>query len=187
MIVPPPPCPAPPLVLPRGGGGGVTWSTQKKICGSLCCCTGDCVVRHCHFYPLYSWKDILLLFTEMELESTTMFTPGTSVMFIRSTGEPVLALVVGYSDHGDGYRRISCERFPRGRAGGPSLGNRPPGDSGGPSSLGWGRTRCVTLHPAMGGFLLSTGSNLSIVPQKSFFHSVFCFRNHSDHPLILDM
>ena len=30
-------------------------------------------------------------------------------MFIRSTGEPVLAQVVGYSEHGDAYRRISNE------------------------------------------------------------------------------
>ena len=47
---------------------------------------GDCVVRHCHLYPLYSWQDILLTFTEMDFDSTTMFTPGTNVMFIRSTG-----------------------------------------------------------------------------------------------------
>ena len=39
-----------------------------------------------------------------------MFPPGTSVMFIRSTGEPVLAQVVGHSEHGDAYRRISYDR-----------------------------------------------------------------------------
>ena len=66
-------------------------------CGSLCCCVCDCVVAHCHLYPLHSWQDILLTFAEMELDSTTMFPPGTSVMFIRSTGEPVLAQVVGHS------------------------------------------------------------------------------------------
>ena len=60
-------------------------------------------------YPLYSWQDILLRFVEMELDSTVMFTPGTNVMFIRSTGEPVLAQVVGYSEHGDAYRRIPYE------------------------------------------------------------------------------
>ena len=45
-------------------------------------------MRHCHLYPLYSWQDILLFFAEMELYGTSMFTPGTNVMFIRSTGEP---------------------------------------------------------------------------------------------------
>ena len=44
-------------------------------------------MRHCHLYPLYSWQDILLTFAEMEFDSTTMFTPGTDVMFIRSTEE----------------------------------------------------------------------------------------------------
>ena len=43
-------------------------------------------MRHCHLYPLYSWQDILLAFAEMELDSTAIFTPGTNVMFIRSTG-----------------------------------------------------------------------------------------------------
>ena len=41
---------------------------------------GDCVVRHCHLYPLYSWQDILLTFAEMEPDSTTRFTPGTNVI-----------------------------------------------------------------------------------------------------------
>ena len=71
---------------------------------------GDCVVRHCHLYPLYPWQDVLLTFAEMELDITTMFTPGTNVMFIHSTGEPVLAQVVGDSEHSDAYRRISYER-----------------------------------------------------------------------------
>ena len=97
----------PPLVLPHpmsfpGGGGGASLGRPKIFrCGSLCCCVGDCVVGHCHLYPLYSWHDILLTFAEMELDSTTMFPPGTNVMFIRSTGEPVLAQVVGHSEHGD--------------------------------------------------------------------------------------
>ena len=64
---------------------------------------------HCHLYPLYSWQDILLTFTEMELDSTTMFPPGTNVMFIGSTGEPVLAQVVGHSEHDDAYCRITYE------------------------------------------------------------------------------
>ena len=71
---------------------------------------GDCVVGHCHLYPLHSWQDILLTFAEMELDSTTMFPPGTNVMSIRSTGEPVLAQVVGHSEHGDAYRRITYDR-----------------------------------------------------------------------------
>ena len=41
---------------------------------------------HCHLYPLHLWQDILLTFAEMELDSTTMFPPGTSVMFYT---EPV--------------------------------------------------------------------------------------------------
>ena len=65
---------------------------------------------HYHLHPLHSWQDILLTFAEMELDSTTMFPPGTSVMFIRSTGEPVLAQVVGHSEHGDAYRRITYYR-----------------------------------------------------------------------------
>ena len=46
----------------------------------------------------------------MELDSTTMFTPGMNVMFLCPTGEPVLAQVVGDAEHGDAYRRISHER-----------------------------------------------------------------------------
>ena len=119
-LLPPLSCPTP---CPSHGVGGVggwgsrgpmAWRSRgqhKIFCyGSLCCCVGDCVVRHCHLYPLYSWQDILLTFAEMELDSTTMLTPGTNVMFIRSTGEPVLALVVGYSEHGDAYCLISYER-----------------------------------------------------------------------------
>ena len=76
----------------------------------MCCCVGDCVVGHYHLLPLHSWQDILLTFAEMELDSTTMFPPGTSVIFIRSTGEPVLAQVVGHSEHGNAYRRITYDR-----------------------------------------------------------------------------
>ena len=67
-------------------------------------------MRHYHLHPLHSWQDILLTFAEMEIDSTTMFPPGTSVMFIRSTGEPVLAQVVGHSEHGDAYRRTTYDR-----------------------------------------------------------------------------
>ena len=90
-----------PFVLPHplsfpGGGGGRGGLSTKKIYGSLCCCVGDCVVGHCHLYPLYSWDDIFPTFAEMELDSTTMFPPGTNVMFIRSTGEPFLAQQVAF-------------------------------------------------------------------------------------------
>ena len=71
---PPPPCPSP---------GGVTWSTQIFCPSSLCRCVGDCVVRHCHSYLLYSWQDILL--TEMELDSTTMFARDRRSLDIQST------------------------------------------------------------------------------------------------------
>ena len=174
-IYPPPsPCRSPPLVVPhplsfpRGGGGQSLGQPKIFRCGSLCCCVGDCVVGHCHLYPLHSWQDILLTFAEMELDRTTMFPLGTNVMFIHSTGEPgepVLAQVVGHSEHGDAYRRITfdldgktvlhdCASVWRlsnvrvqwwcgapGGAGGPSLGDHPPGGGGGPSSLGWGTTR----------------------------------------------
>ena len=71
-VLPSPPCPSP-------GGGGGSPGQHKMFCyGSLCCCVGDCVVRHCHLYPLYSWQDILLTLAEMKLDSTTMFTPGTN-------------------------------------------------------------------------------------------------------------
>ena len=104
-VPPPPPCPS-----PGGMGDRHLVNTKFFCCGSLCCCVGECVARHCYLYPLYSWQDILLTFAEMELDSTTMFTPGTNVVFIHSTGETVLAHVVGYSEHGDAYRRISYER-----------------------------------------------------------------------------
>ena len=110
---PPPPRVVPhPLSFPGGGGAGGASLGQPKIfrCGSLCCCVGGCVVGHYHLHPLHSWQDILLTFAEMELDNTTMFPPGTSVMFIRSTGEPVLAQVVGHLEHGDAYRRISYDR-----------------------------------------------------------------------------
>ena len=44
-----------PLLFPGGGGS----LGQPKIFryGSLCCCVGDCVVGHCHLYPLHSWQD----------------------------------------------------------------------------------------------------------------------------------
>ena len=101
-----------PLSFPGGGGGWgtVTWSTQNFSLRVIVLLLGDCVVGHYHLHPLHSWQDILLTFAEMELDSTTMFPLGTSVMFIRSTGEPVLAQVVGHSEHGDAYCRITYDR-----------------------------------------------------------------------------
>ena len=94
-----------------GGGGGRHLVNPKFFVAAHCvCCVGDCVVGHYHLHPLHSWQDILLIFAEMELDSTTMFPPGTSVMFIRSTGGPVLVQVVGHSGHGDAYRRITYDR-----------------------------------------------------------------------------
>ena len=91
---PPPPCRSPLLVVPLGGGGASLGQPKIFRCGSLCCCVGGCVVGHYHLHPLHSWQDILLTFAEMGLDNTTMFPLGTSVMFIRSTGEPVLAQIV---------------------------------------------------------------------------------------------
>ena len=105
------PIPSPRLSFPTpcrspGGGGGPSLGQPKIFrCGSLCCSVRDCVVGHYHLHPLHSWQDILLTFGEMELDSTTIFPPGTSVMFIRSTGEPVLAQVVGHSEHGSCFTR----------------------------------------------------------------------------------
>ena len=90
FLAPPPPplfCPTPCPSAVAGVGNRHLVNTKSFCHGSLCCCVGDCVVRHCHLYPLYSWQDILLTFAKMELDSTTMFTPGTNVMFIHSTGE----------------------------------------------------------------------------------------------------
>ena len=53
---------------------------------------------HYHLHPLHSWQDILLTFAEMELDNTTMFPPGTSVMFIRSTGALGSPLNASYTE-----------------------------------------------------------------------------------------
>ena len=88
----PPPfsCPPPPLSFPGGWGGRHSGNTT--VCdSSLCCCVGFCVVRHCHLYPLYSWRDIVLGFAEMERDSTAMFTPAANEMakWIRDGRETV--------------------------------------------------------------------------------------------------
>ena len=86
----PTPCPSP------GGGWGPSLGQPKFFCcGSLCCCGALPLVS------LVLMAGHLLTFTEMDLDSTTMFPPGTNVMFIRSTGEPVLAQVIGHSEHSD--------------------------------------------------------------------------------------
>ena len=78
-VPPPPPLSFPTPCRSPGGGGGPSLGQPKIFrCGSLCCCVGDCVVGHYHLHPLHSWQDILLTFAEMELDSTTMFPPGTS-------------------------------------------------------------------------------------------------------------
>ena len=85
------PLPHGPLVVPhplsfsRGGWGTVTWSNQNfslRLIVLLCGRLSQCVVGHCHLYPLHSWRDILLTFAEMELDSTTMFSPGTNVTVV---------------------------------------------------------------------------------------------------------
>ena len=77
---PPPPLSFPTPCRAPGGVGGPSLGQPKIFrCGSLCCYVGDCVVGHCHLYPLHSWRDILLSFAEMELDSTTMFPPGANV------------------------------------------------------------------------------------------------------------
>ena len=46
----------------------------------------------------------------MEPDATTLFTPGTSVIYTRSTGAPVLGQVVGYSELGDAYLSLCVDR-----------------------------------------------------------------------------
>ena len=91
---------SPPLVLPHplsfpGGGGGFRdrHLVNRKFLFQLtvlllCCCLGDCGVRHCLLYPLYSWQASLLSVAETERDSTTMFTPGMNVMSICSKKGP---------------------------------------------------------------------------------------------------
>ena len=69
----------PPPLCPSLGGGGVTWPTPKCCCWSLGpCLQGPCVVRHCHLYPLHFGGTLCIAFCEMEPDSTTICTPGTS-------------------------------------------------------------------------------------------------------------
>ena len=57
---------SPPPLCPSLGGGG----------GHLATC--PCVVRHCHLYPLHFGGTLCIAFCEMEPDSTTICTPGTS-------------------------------------------------------------------------------------------------------------
>ena len=182
---PPPPCRSPPLVVPWGGGGPSLGQPKIFRCGSLCCCVGDCVVGHCHLYPLYSWQDILLTFAKMELDSTTMSPPGTNVMFIRSTGEPVLAQLFGHSEHIAAslltmMARPSCTTVrlfgtsqmcvygggavPQG--GGWGTVTWQPSPRGWSSSLGWGTTRWGGVRnfvPAIGCLMIAHGTTSKTV------------------------
>ena len=105
------PCPSPPLVLPRGvGGPGDRHLVNPKFFVAAHCVVVWVTVLWATATCIPCTQDILLTFAEMELDSTTMFPPETNVMFIRSTGEPVSAQVVGHSEHSDAYRRITYER-----------------------------------------------------------------------------
>ena len=80
------PCPSP-------WGGGSLGQPKIFCCSSLCCCVGDCVVGHCHLYPLYSWQDILLLYAEMELEMEVLGTSGIlQGTFPKGNGFPKICL-----------------------------------------------------------------------------------------------
>ena len=160
-----------PLSFPGGGGGGGGPSLgQPKIfrCGSLCCCVGGCVVGHYHLHPLHSWQDVLLTFAEMELDNTTMFPLGTSVMFSlprapspprpaqseassstraeqralvhRSPKRSLQSTLHAFLKPRDPPQEEDEDVAPHGGGGGLSLGDHPPGGGGGPSSLGWGTT-----------------------------------------------
>ena len=81
LYIPPPPLVVPPpLSFPRGGGGRHLVNPKFFI-------AAHCVVVWVTVlwgtattqYPLHSWRDILLTFAKMELDSTTMFPPGTNV------------------------------------------------------------------------------------------------------------
>ena len=136
----PTPCPSP------GGGLG-----DRHLVNPHFFVAAHCVfVWHCRLYPLYSWQDILLIFAEMELDSTTapsaprgnLFWRGSldiqsTVMHLRARWQDVMlnsfVLCCNFC-----ACKCACTvvvRFPRG-GGGPSLGDHPPGGGGGPSSLG---------------------------------------------------
>ena len=90
----------------------------------------------------------MLAFVEMDLDNTTMFTPGTNVMFTSPKGEPILAQVVGYSgsyssidstnddSSGGGFPEI-CLHLP-------SLLPKGPSHHPKPSTRKW--LACVSVH-----------------------------------------
>ena len=72
-ITPPPlSCPTP-CLSPGGGGLGDRHLVKTKFFyyGSLCCCVGDCVVRHCHLYPLYPWHSCTCQASYQKGQTTT--------------------------------------------------------------------------------------------------------------------
>ena len=76
-----------------GGGGGRHFVNHQKIARST----------HC----TYCDRTFAVAYLLVDLDSTTLFPPGTDVIFIRSTKEPTLARVIVYSECGDEYRRIT--------------------------------------------------------------------------------
>ena len=100
--------PPPPLVVPHplsfpGGGGGRHLVNPKFFVAAHCVVvwvtvlwgTATCI-------PCTHGRTFCSL-SELDNTTITMFPPGTNVMFIRSTEEPVLVQVVGHSEHGDAY------------------------------------------------------------------------------------
>ena len=109
------PCRSPPLVVPRGGGGGGLG--DRHLVNPKFFVAAHCVVVWVAVLwgtttciPCTHGRTFCSLSLKWNLTTQPCFPPGTSVMFIRSTGEPVLAQVVGHSEHGDAYRRISYDR-----------------------------------------------------------------------------
>ena len=168
LTPPPPPCPAPPLVFPQGWVGGPSLGQHKNFCyGSLFWCVGDCVVRHCLLYPLYSWHSAP---AKPPAKCAAQSIPGKVVSMCRSPrssgagprnftprrsrsrsqyiGSPLNA---SYAEFFRFVLQFLCLKMcvhggstvPQGAGGGPSLGNHPAGGGGGPSSVGWGRTRAA--------------------------------------------
>ena len=96
----PPPCPSP----PPGGGNRhclVPKKTWRYHMSQDCATVPPGWLRLC---PPPSFCPIALL------RPLKMFPQGTIVPYVRSTGEPVLAVVQGPSPHGEQYRTITYKR-----------------------------------------------------------------------------